>query len=197
LPARPLDGGEVYTDGLYGHGSYTARMKVPRAPGSITGFFTYKSPDYASELDIEIFNDSSRKIVFTTYSGGNQTHPENLKLPIDPTAGYHEYRFDYHEDYVSFYADGQLMRRWYSGHPDTTMHLMINAWHPTWLQGKKPPRDQYLLVDYVDYQQDLESASSTDDLTATGGDQLLASESAPPKKEAKDNESGKGGKKKR
>lgn len=188
LPARTLDGGEVYTNGLYGHRSYTARMKVPRAPGSITGFFMYKSPDYASELDIEIFNDTSRKILFTTYAGGKQTNTETMKLPFDPTAGYHEYRFDYHEDYVAFYVNGQLMRKWDSGHPDTAMHLMINAWHPTWLQAKKPPRDKYLLVDYVDHRQDPEPDSATEDLTATAGDQLRASEPAPPAK---------GGKKKR
>lgn len=50
-----------------------------------------------------------------------------MKLPFDPTAGYHEYRFDYRENYVAFYVDDQLMLRWESGPPDTAIHLMINA----------------------------------------------------------------------
>jgi endo-1,3-1,4-beta-glycanase ExoK len=88
LPARTLEGGEVLTNEL--HGSYGARMKLPNAPGSITGFFLYKAPDYESEIDIEIYNDSNRRIMFTTYAGGTQTHTKTVSLPFDPTAGFHE-----------------------------------------------------------------------------------------------------------
>ncbi len=70
LPARTLEGGEIVSDDLYGYGSYAARIKVPNAPSSITGFFLYEPPDHASEIDIEIYNDSSRKIIFSTYAGG-------------------------------------------------------------------------------------------------------------------------------
>lgn len=112
LPADSLDGGEIRSQGLYGYGSYTARMKVPNAPSSITGFFLYEPPDYASEIDIEIYNDTSRKIMFSTYAGGRQTHTQTLTLPFDPTSGFHDYRFDYASKTVSFYADGKLMKRW-------------------------------------------------------------------------------------
>jgi beta-glucanase (GH16 family) len=153
LPARTLDGGEVLTNGLYGYGSYTARMKIPYAPTSITGFFLYKSPDYESEIDIEVFNDSSRKVMFTTYAGGSQTHTETMLLPFDPTVGYHEYRFDYAPGYVGFYVDGRLMKEWTDGIPQTSMHLMVNAWFPSWLGGKKPRKDAYLYVDSIGYTQ--------------------------------------------
>ena len=63
LPANTLTGGELVSNNLYGYGSYTARMKVPDAPSSITGFFLYEPPDYASEIDIEIYNDTSRRII--------------------------------------------------------------------------------------------------------------------------------------
>ena len=109
LPARSYEGGEVLTNDLLGYGSYSARIKLPNTPGSITGFFLYKSPDYESEIDIEIYNDTTRRIMFTTDAGGRQTHTETLPLPFDPTSGFLEYRFDYAPDAVTFYVDGRPM----------------------------------------------------------------------------------------
>ena len=50
-------------------------MKVANAPSSLTAFFLYKAPDYVSELDIEIFNDTTRRVMFTTYSGAPRRTP--------------------------------------------------------------------------------------------------------------------------
>ena len=149
LPARTTNGGEISSDALYGQGSYAARMKLPNAPSSITGFFLYEPPDYASEIDIEIYNDTSRKIMFSTYAGGKQTHTQTMTLPFDPTTGFHDYRFDYAPGSVRFYADGVLMKEWTDGLPQTSMHLYANAWFPTWLQGRKPTKDRYVLVDSI------------------------------------------------
>ncbi len=149
LPARTTNGGELLSDELYGHGSYTARMKLPNAPSSITGFFLYQAPDYASEIDIEIYNDTSRKIMFSTYAGGKQTHTQTLALPFDPTTGFHDYRFDHAPGSVKFYADGVLMKQWTDGLPETSMRLYANAWFPSWLAGRKPAKDQYVLVDSI------------------------------------------------
>lgn len=153
LPARRLDGAEIRSNALYGHGSYTARMKVPHAPSSITGFFLYEPPDYASEIDIEIYNDSSRRVMFTTYAGGARTHTETMTLPFDPTGGFHEYRFEYAPDSLRFYADGALMKKWNDGLPATPMRIYANAWFPTWLEGRKPKRNQYVLVDSIQHVQ--------------------------------------------
>ena len=49
-------------------------MKLPHAPTSITGFFLYRAPDLEREIDIEVFNDPTGRVMFTTYSGGRQTH---------------------------------------------------------------------------------------------------------------------------
>lgn len=149
LPANSLNGGEIYSNTLYGYGSYSARMQLPNAPSSITGFFLYQPPDYNSEIDIEIYNDSSRKIIFSTYAGGRQTHSQTLTLPFDPTDGYHDYRFDYAPGSVKFYADGRLMKKWMTGLPRTSMKLYVNAWYPTWLDGKMPTTDQFVLVDRI------------------------------------------------
>jgi endo-1,3-1,4-beta-glycanase ExoK len=152
LPARTTNGGEISTRDLYGYGSYSARMKLPNAPSSITGFFLYKAPDLESEVDIEVFNDSTRRVMFTTYSGGRQTHTETMQLPFDPTTGFHEYRFDYSQASVTFYADGIEMRSWDTGIPQTSMHLMVNSWFPKWLDGRRPKKTAFTYVDWVGYE---------------------------------------------
>lgn len=157
LPARTFEGGEILTNDLHGYGSYRARAKLPNAPGSITGFFLYKAPDYESEIDIEVYNDSTRRIMFTTYAGGGQTHTQTMTLPFDPATGFHEYRFDYLKDAstgavsVTFYVDGQEMRSWDTGIPQTSMHLMLNTWFPNWLDGRRPKKTTYTYVDSIGY----------------------------------------------
>jgi beta-glucanase (GH16 family) len=153
IPARTLEGDEILTNDLHGYGSYSASIKLPYAPGSVTGFFLCKSPDYESEIDIELFNDSSRRIMFTTYAGGRQTHTTTLTLTFDPTADVHEYRFDYAPDSVSFYADEQLMQTWTDDLPRTSMHQMLNTWFPTWLDGRMPKKTVYTYVDWIRYVQ--------------------------------------------
>lgn len=151
IPARTLKGGEILTNSLKGYGSYSTRMNLPYAPSSITGFFLYKSPDYESEIDIELYNDSTRRIMFTTYAGGAQTHTVTMQLPFDPTTGFHDYRFDYTPSAMNFYADGKLLKTWTDGIPTTDMHLMLNTWFPSWLEGRKQKKTVYTLVDSISY----------------------------------------------
>lgn len=175
LPARTLEGGEILTNDLHSFGAYSASMKLPNAPSSITGFFLYKSPDYESEIDVEIYNDSTQRIMFTTYAGGTQTHTETMKLGFDSTAGFHEYRFVYALDSVSFYVDGRHMKTWNDGIPQTSMHLMVNSWFPIWLEGRKPKKTVYSQVDRIDFVEQSSNATvaseaqPTSDATVTNG----------------------------
>jgi beta-glucanase (GH16 family) len=89
----------------------------------------------------------------SVYAGGRQTHTETVSLPFDPTNGFHEYRFDYAPDSLRFYADGVLMREWNDGLPQTPMRIYANAWFPTWLEGRKPKKNKYVLVDSIEHTQ--------------------------------------------
>jgi hypothetical protein len=62
LPGGTLNGGEVRRLSLTRYGSYRARIKVANAPSSLPAFFLYRKPDFAQELDIEIFNDASGRV---------------------------------------------------------------------------------------------------------------------------------------
>ena len=152
LPADTVSGAEIESEKLHGPGStYTARMKVPDAPSSITGFFLYEPPDFESEIDIEVFNEPSGKILFTTYADGKQTHTEEKKLPFDPTKGFHDYAFFYGEDSVVFYVDGEEMQRYEGGIPDEEMQLYVNSWYPTWLETKVPTSDRHAYVEWIEH----------------------------------------------
>lgn len=156
IPARTLDGAAVRSRDLYQYGDYRTRLKVPDAPGSITGFFLYEAPDYEREVDIEIYNDGSRRISFSTYSPHyaadgslikGPTHTVTKTLPFDPSSDFHDYAFSFYPDSVGFSVDGQLMQTWPDALPKTPMKLWLNVWYPDWLQGERSAIDRYLYVD--------------------------------------------------
>jgi beta-glucanase (GH16 family) len=151
LPAGTLDGGEMRSTSLYRYGTYRTRMKVANAPSSLTAFFLYKKPDYAQEIDIEIFNDSSRRVWFSTYSSGSQTHTVEKLLPFDATADFHEYAVEYDPGAVRFLVDNAPMQSWSTGVTRSSMYLFVNAWFPSWLAGERPATDRYTYVDWIEY----------------------------------------------
>ena len=151
LPENTLNGSEIESADLYGLGFYAARIKVPDAPSSITGFFLYGPPDLESEIDIEIYNDTSDRILFTTYSDGEQTHTETMDLPFDPTEDFHDYAFFYDESSITFYVDGEPMQEFEGSLPDERMKLYVNTWFPTWLDGEEPESDRHVYVDWIEW----------------------------------------------
>lgn len=149
IPANTFDGGEIESRKLYQYGSYRARVKVADAPSSLTGFFLYREPDFEKELDIEIFNSPLGRILFTTYSNGEETNNARKNLPFDPTRDFHEYRFDLYPGRIDFYVDNERMHSFDQGLPDDPMNLYVNAWFPTWLSGERPDTDSYTYVDWL------------------------------------------------
>ena len=151
LPAGTTDGGEVRSTLQYSSGTARARLRVPNAPSSITGFFLYSAPDYAAEIDIEIFNDPSGQVMFSTYAGGRQTHTETRPLGFDPTAAAHDYTIRWGSGRVRFLVDDILLRTWTTGVPKAPMNLFANAWFPAWLDGLAPVTPQATVIDEIEY----------------------------------------------
>jgi len=149
IPAGTLDGGEVESDRLFGYGGYRARMKLPEAQGSITGFFLYQSPDFQSEIDVEIYNDSTGQVLLGTYADGVQTNSEITFLGFDPTADFHEYGFDFYPEDLTFSVDGERRTRWSGGLPGVPMKLYLNVWFPQWLVGTSSSSDRSVFVERI------------------------------------------------
>jgi beta-glucanase (GH16 family) len=145
LPAGRLDGAELRTAAAYSGGTFSARIRAAAAPSSLTGFFLYAPPDYASEIDIELVGSD---VLFTTYADGGQTHTERRPLGFDPTAAFHAYAITFDRKAVTFSVDGAALRTWRNGVPRAPMSLFLNTWFPTWLAGTPSP-GAATLVDQV------------------------------------------------
>jgi endo-1,3-1,4-beta-glycanase ExoK len=151
LPGGTLDGGEVRSRGLHRWGTYSVRMKVANAPSSLTAFFLYRPPDYQREIDIELWNDSSRRVMFSTYSDGAQTNTRTTLLPFDATADFHEYTIEYRPGSVRFLVDGTPMQRWSKGVTRSSMHVFVTSWFPSWLEGQQRDADRFSNVEWLEF----------------------------------------------
>jgi len=149
LPAGTYDGGEIRSVDLFGYGTYVIRMRTPSAPGSITAFFLYEGRYRSDEIDIELYNDGTQRVLLTTWVRGRRTNYAMTTLPSDPRE-YHRYVIDWTSSHVRFYQDGVMLQDFTSDLPRRAMHVMANAWWPTWLSGSEPKADAKVEIDRID-----------------------------------------------
>lgn len=72
------------------------------------------------------------------------------ELPFAPDDGFHEYRFDWSPDAVSFYADGVLLRTMNQAVPSSPGHITFSHWSngdPKW-SGGPPAEDAVVTLSY-------------------------------------------------
>ncbi|EOD48374.1 putative glycoside hydrolase family 16 protein [Neofusicoccum parvum UCRNP2] len=148
------------TDMLYG--SFRVAMKLTGIPGTCGAFFWFRND--TQEIDVEFLskqlNESSNMVNLVLQSpqsaaaGFDASHTPNYDvypLPFRPDKAFHEYRFDWLPDRVSFYADGTWLKDMTIDLPNSPGHLVLNHWSngdPLWSAG--PPReDATLTVSYV------------------------------------------------
>ncbi|KAI0541499.1 glycoside hydrolase, family 16 [Xylaria digitata] len=157
---------EVSTTGLhYFYGTFRAGIKTTDVSGTCSAFFWYQND--TQEIDIEFLSAQfdkakgifpvnfvlqSKEAATAGYNAANTTGLRQVNLPFDPSTDFHEYRFDFLPDKVSFYADGELLAEATgSGVPTTPGHIMLSHWsngNPGWSQGP-PTVDAATTVSYV------------------------------------------------
>jgi beta-glucanase (GH16 family) len=72
-------------------------------------------------------------------------------LPFDPSAGFHEYRFDWTPTRVSFYVDGAWQHDMVDFLPTNPGHIVLNHWSngdQNWSAGP-PQQDAVMTISYV------------------------------------------------
>ena len=152
LPAGSYDGAEIRSAERYGYGTFEARMLTPAAPGSISAFFLYELRRRQNEeIDIEILNDGSRRLLATTWVRGRMTNHANLPLAFDPSAEFHDYRIEWSRSRVRISVDGQAMVEWTEGLPGGKLYVMSNNWWPTWQEGPVLAQPAWLEIDRIQY----------------------------------------------
>ncbi|KAL7918526.1 glycoside hydrolase family 16 protein [Trichoderma austrokoningii] len=146
-------------------GSYRAGMKLTPVNGTCAAFFWYFND--TQEIDMEFLSrefDAKKKIYpvnlviqseASLQAGFDASKTGTFKvvnLTFDPTAGFHEYRFDYLADRVLFYADSQLLAEMDgTSVPTSPGHLILQHWsngNPLW-SGGPPEQDATMTVSYV------------------------------------------------
>ncbi|KAM0260033.1 hypothetical protein ACHAQJ_002957 [Trichoderma viride] len=147
------------------YGSYRAGMKLTPVNGTCSAFFWYFND--TQEIDMEFLSrefDSKNKVFPVNlviqseaskqagYDASKTGTYKVVNLTFDPTLGFHEYRFDYLQDRVLFYADSQLLVEMNgSSVPSSPGHLILQHWsngNPLW-SGGPPKEDATLTVSYV------------------------------------------------
>lgn len=152
LPSGGYDGAEIISAQRHQYRNIEARMRTPAAPGSISALFFYEGVRKRNdEIDIEIFNDGSGTVMFTTWVQGKQSNNVQMTLDFDPAAAYHDYRIEWAADRVAFYVDGILMQTFSTGVPRDAMYIMSNAWWPTWMSGPTLSAPASMGIDRIIY----------------------------------------------
>lgn len=98
---------------------------------------------------MEIYNDSTGRVLLTTYADGDQTNSETICTGFDPTRDFHEYGFDFYPDGVVFYLDGEPMTSWSEGVPGAGMKLFTNVWFPECLSSVSHSSDRYASFEWI------------------------------------------------
>ncbi|HOT76154.1 MAG TPA: glycoside hydrolase family 16 protein [Candidatus Wallbacteria bacterium] len=144
ITAGTFDGGELESVKSFSRGRFDAVIKTPESKlsvnklKSVTGFFLF-DPATEDEITIEIFNDGSRRIWFSTFIGGGDPagHIEAV-LDFDPSDGFHTYSISHQDSGVVFYADSRLIGT-ISGEGQApkvprgeNMKIYFNSWFPSW-----------------------------------------------------------------
>ncbi|KAI1811127.1 glycoside hydrolase, family 16 [Poronia punctata] len=157
---------EISTTGLdYLYGTFRAGIRITDVAGTCSAFFWYQND--TQEIDIEFLsaefdraNDifpvnlvlQTRDAAAAGYDASNTTGLHRVNLPFDPSAAFHEYRFDFLKDRVLFYADANLLSEMTGdGVPTSPGHILLSHWsngNPGWSRGP-PASDAVTTVSYV------------------------------------------------
>ncbi len=146
-------GGEYRTREFYHYGMYEVRMKPIKNDGVVSSFFLYTGPSDSNpwdEVDLEFLGKDTTKIQFNYYTNGVGGHEYIYDLGFDASEDFHTYGFEWREDSITWYVDGEAVYTAKEDIPTTPGKIMMNVWPGIgvdgWLKpfdGKVPLEAQY------------------------------------------------------
>jgi beta-glucanase (GH16 family) len=152
-------GAEIATAKSYLHGSFRVIAKTATEQGTVSSpMFMYKSDQ--NEIDVEMLSIENAKhlVNFTVHErdGTDKTY-SRYNAGFDPSAGFHEYRFDWEATGVTYYVDGKPTGVTLTGNtPDQAGKIMVNHWtlsDPGW-GGGPPINDAFMYVRSLEFYYD-------------------------------------------
>jgi endo-1,3-1,4-beta-glycanase ExoK len=105
---KDFAGGEYRSVEEYGFGSFQVRMIAAKGSGLVTSFFIYDE-DERDEIDIEILGEdvtaTATKMQVNYFDNGTPLkNPPKITLPFDASAGWHDYRIEWSNTEIKWYA---------------------------------------------------------------------------------------------
>jgi beta-glucanase (GH16 family) len=147
-------------------GSYRAAIKFDNIPGGVVGWFVYRTTDDLHEIDVEYLTQDIKNIHFTLHHIQTSVDYKKRAISFDPTADFHEYRFDWYAGKVVYFIDGKKVDSLTNKVPDAACSILLNFWsanNPEW-GGPAPTEDAYMYVDYMHYYSDPSIATELSDI---------------------------------
>lgn len=166
--AKSYKGAEIYSNQSYLYGRYEMRMRVAKASGVLSTFFTYKNGSevgntFWEEIDIEIFgkNNATQWQSNVILGSSRPTiHTEQLHTaPQSLADAYHTYVLEWTPDYVAWFVDGEEVRRITGTSTVTSLtnaqSLRFNLWSSESVEWVGAWDDSvlpvYQFINYIDY----------------------------------------------
>lgn len=130
--------GEYRSNDFYGYGLYEVCMKPIKNTGVVSSFFTYTGPSDGNpwdEIDIEFLGKDTTQVQFNYYTNGQGGHEYLYDLGFDASEEFHEYGFEWKEDSITWYVDGEAVYTATENLPVTPSKIMMNAWNGKGVDG--------------------------------------------------------------
>jgi endo-1,3-1,4-beta-glycanase ExoK len=131
-PTGTYDCAEYQSLGVYGYGTYSARLKAASDSGVITAFFVYTGnwgQVNHQEIDFEIFGEDPHIAQLSYYAYGIG-HGTEINLGFDASSDYHTYTFVWSPEQITWYVDGiQKQVSVTAPGPLPPAKIMVNLWN--------------------------------------------------------------------
>lgn len=131
-------GGEYRTNSNYGYGMYEVSMKPIKNTGVVSSFFTYTGPSEDNpwdEIDIEFLGKDTTVVQFNYFTNGSGGHEFVYELGFDASEDFHTYAFEWKEDSITWYVDGEAVHTADKNIPVTPSKIMMNTWNGKGVDG--------------------------------------------------------------
>ena len=93
--------------------------------------FTYTGPSDDNpwdEIDIEILGKDTTKVQFNYFTNGKGEHEYVYDLGFDASEEMHDYAFEWYEDRIVWFVDGNEVYTAEKDIPVTQGKIMVNTW---------------------------------------------------------------------
>lgn len=149
IPAKRYGGAEVETKQNFGSGEFKFSMKASPSPHIMNAIFLY-DPSTKNEIDLEVINEGTWEVWFTTYVNGIEQSHSEMALSFDPSSAYHSYTIKWSpgNSLVQFFVDEVLFEEVVYGANSANLYLVLMAYAPSWT-AKMPTTATFCYVDYV------------------------------------------------